>query len=58
MKTKNSMFRVTYSIDIEAKSELDAAKQVHLIMQDPKSFPPILDVKNSRGKKTRIDLAK
>ena len=58
MKTKNSTFRVVYSIDIEAKSELDAAKQVHLIMTDKKSFPPILDVKSSKGKTTRIDLAK
>ncbi|MHB9071669.1 MAG: hypothetical protein ACYC54_15020 [Sedimentisphaerales bacterium] len=58
MKTKNSTFRVTYSIDVEAKSELDAAKQVYQIMQDPNSFLPVLDVKNSKGKTTRIDLAK
>ena len=58
MKTKNSMFRVTYSIDIEAKTELEAAKQVYQIMQDPKSFKPILDVKNSKRKTTRIDLSK
>ena len=58
MKTKNSMFRVTYSIDIEAKNELAAAKQVYQIMIDKNSFPPILDVRNSKGKTTRIDLAK
>ena len=58
MKTKNSMFRVTYAIDIEAKTELEAAKQVYLIMTDKNSFQPILDVRNSRGKTTRIDLSK
>ena len=58
MKTKNSMFRVTYSIDVEAVSELAAAKQVYQIMQDPKSMPPILDIKNSKGKTTGIDLSK
>ena len=61
MKTnkKNSTFRVTYSIDIDAENELEAAKQVYLIMTDKNSFQPILDIKNSRGKKTmRIDLSK
>ena len=58
MKTKNSTFRVVYAIDIEAKNELEAAKQVYLIMTDKKSFKPRLDVKNSKGKTTRIDLAK
>jgi len=58
MKTKNSTFRVTYSIDIEAKNELAAAKQVYQIMTDKKSFHPVFNVRNSRGKTTRIDLAK
>jgi len=58
MKTKNSMFRVTYSIDIEAKNELAAAKQVYQIMIDKNSFHPVLDVRNFKGETTRIDLAK
>ena len=55
-KKDSTLFRVTYSIDINAKNELQAAKQVYRMMQDPDSFPPTLDITNCNGKTTKIDL--
>jgi hypothetical protein len=51
------LFRVVYAIDVSAASPQAAARQVHRIMADGDSLPPVLDVMDHRGKVVRIDLA-
>ena len=53
---KEQLFRVVYSIDVSARSPRRAAEQVHQIMVDPGSQPPVLDIIDSRGRVTRVDL--
>ena len=55
---EKGLYRVVYVIDIGAKSPLDAAKKTHLIMSDPDSLAPVLEVINQGGKVTKIDLSK
>jgi len=51
------LYRVVYMIDIGAKSPRQAAKRAHTLMQDPESMPPLLDVLDSNGRRTRVDLS-
>ena len=46
-----------YVIDVNATDAQGAAVKVHRIMQDPDSLAQILEIIDSRGKVTRIDLA-
>ena len=49
-------YKVVYEIEVEANNPLDAARQVHEIMLDRNSFPPIFDITGEDGKTERIDL--
>lgn len=52
-----SLYRVVYIIDINARDPRQAAERVHTLMQDPESIPPVLDVLDSNGQRTRVDLS-
>ncbi|MFC1783810.1 hypothetical protein ACFL02_09545 [Planctomycetota bacterium] len=52
------LWRAVYVIDVNAVDAHAAAIEVHLIMRDPDSLAPILDIIDSRGKVTRVDLSK
>ena len=52
------LYRVVYMIDINAKNPRQAAERVHMLMQDPESMSPVLDVLDSNGWRTRVDLSK
>ena len=54
---KESLWRVVYVIDVNAVDARAAAVEVHRIMQDPDSLAPILDIIDSRGAVTTVDLA-
>jgi hypothetical protein len=51
------LYRVVYTIDINAKAPNQAARYAHRIMQDPQSVPPVLDVLDHSGECTRVDLS-
>lgn len=51
------LYRVVYMIDINAKNPRQAAERVHTLMQDTESMPPVLDVLDSNGRRTRVDLS-
>ena len=50
-------WRVVYTIDVDAPDALAAAKVAHVMMVDPDSLWPVLQVVDGRGKVTTIDLA-
>lgn len=51
------LYRVVYAIDVNAPNAPQAAKRTHILMQDPQSMLPVLEVIDSRGRLTRIDLS-
>lgn len=51
------LWRAVYVIDVCAASAHAASVQVYQIMRDPASIPPVLDIIDSAGKVTRIDLS-
>ena len=51
------LYRVVYTIDINAKGPNQAAAYAHRIIQDPASVPPVLDVLDHSGQCTRVDLS-
>ena len=55
---EKDLYRVIYVIDVSARNRLDAAKKTHLIMTDPDSLAPVLEVLDQGGKVTKIDLSK
>ena len=55
---EKDLYRVVYAIDVYACSPLDAAQKTHLIMTDPDSVAPVLEMINQKGKITKIDLSK
>jgi hypothetical protein len=55
---EKDLYRVVYVIDVNADSSLDAAKKTHLIMTDPDSLAPVLEVVDQDGKVTKFDLSK
>jgi hypothetical protein len=54
---EKGLYRVIYEIDVGAGSAIEAAKEVHQIMTDSRSIPPVLDVIDNKGNKIRIDLS-
>ena len=51
------LYRVVYVIDLNAAGPAAAAKEVHKIMADPNSLPPVLEVIDHKGKAVSIDLS-
>jgi len=51
------LYRVVYAIDVSAKSPQQAAEHAYEIMRDPESMCPVLDVLDSEGRRTRVDLS-
>jgi len=56
-KGDEPLFRVVYTIDVNAGDAREAAKYTHRIMTDPRSMRPVLQVIDSRGRSTEIDLS-
>ena len=51
------LYRVVYVIDVSAMDPQQAAEHAYEIMRDPESMRPILDVLDSTGRRTRVDLS-
>ena len=51
------LYRVVYVMDISAMDPQQAAEHAYEIMRDPESMRPILDVLDSTGRRTRVDLS-
>lgn len=51
------LFRVVYSIDVNAANVRKAADKAHRIMTDPQSQPPVLQVIDHRGTAVTLDLS-
>jgi len=51
------LYRVVYVIDVSAMNPQQAAERAYEIMQDPQSIRPLLDIIDSSGRKTRVDLS-
>ena len=51
------LYRVVYVIDINAMNPKQAAERAHEIMKDPQSMRPVLDIIDSSGRQTRVDLS-
>ena len=55
---EKDLYRVIYVIDVGADSPLEAAKKTQMIMTDPDSLAPVLEVIDQGSKVTKIDLSK
>jgi hypothetical protein len=51
------LYRVVYVIDINAMNPKQAAERAYEIMKDPQSIRPVLDIIDSSGRQTRVDLS-
>jgi len=51
------LYRVVYTIDVGAKNAHQAAEQTHIIMTDPDSMRPVLNVIDSNGVHAKVDLS-
>jgi hypothetical protein len=51
------LYRAVYAIDVNAQDAHQAAERAYEIMIDPESMLPVLEVIDSRGRLTRIDLS-
>ena len=51
------LYRVVYVIDINAMNPRQAAERAYEIMKDPQSIQPVLDIIDSSGRQTRVDLS-
>jgi len=51
-----SLWRAVYVIDVNAADARQAAERAYQIMRDPRSLRPVLDVLDSKGDCTRVDL--
>ena len=51
------LYRVVYTIDVNAVNARQAAERACEIMKDPQSMRPVLDVIDFRGRVMRIDLS-
>lgn len=51
------LFRVVYTIDVDAENETQAVKKAYQMMRDKDSLAPILDVIDSACRRTQIDLS-
>jgi len=56
-KGDEPLFRVVYVIDVNAGEVREAAEYTYRIMTDPDSLPPVLQVIDSKGHSTEIDLS-
>jgi len=56
-KGDEHLFRVVYVIDVNAGEVREAAEYTYRIMTDPESLPPVLQVIDSKGHNTEIDLS-
>ena len=56
-KGDEPLFRVAYMIDVNAGDVREAAEYTHRIMTDPDSQRPVLQVIDSKGNSTEIDLS-
>jgi hypothetical protein len=52
-----SLWRAVYAIDVSAADAQQAAERAYQIMRDPQSLRPVLDVLDSKGDCTRVDLS-
>jgi hypothetical protein len=52
------LYRVVYTIDVNAPNIQKAAENAYEIMTDPASMRPVLDILESSGRCTRVDLSK
>jgi hypothetical protein len=50
-------YRVTWTIDIDAESAIDAAKLALDIHRDTESIATVFSVRDENGKETAIDLS-
>jgi len=50
------MYRVSWTIDIDARTPRAAARKALAIHRDPASIATVLDVTDQRGKTVRVDL--
>jgi len=55
--SQEPLYRVVYTIDINAKNAHQAVEQTHRIMTDPDSMRPVLYVVDSNGVHTKVDLS-
>jgi len=51
------LFRVVYVIDLNAADPKTAAQETHEIFLDPESIPPVLQILDTQGHETTIDLS-
>jgi len=51
------LYRVVYVIDVSAMNPQQAAEHAYEIMRDAESMRPVLDVLDSAGQPTRVDLS-
>jgi hypothetical protein len=56
-KGDEPLFRVVYVIDVNAGDVREAAEYTHRIMTDPESLPPVLQIIDSKGICTQVDLS-
>jgi len=54
---EESLFRVVYVMDVNSGDVCEAAEYTHRIMTDPESLRPVLNVLDSAGNVTEIDLS-
>jgi len=55
--SQEPLYRVVYTIDVGAKNAYQAAEQTHIIMTDPDSMRPVLNVIDSNGVHAKVDLS-
>jgi len=53
---EKDVFRVIYTIDVQAGNPVQAARKIHEIMVDSESIEPFLEIIDPKGKVTKIDL--
>jgi len=55
--SQEPLYRVVYTIDVNAKNAYQAAEHTHRIMTDPDSMRPVLHIVDSNGVHTKVDLS-
>jgi hypothetical protein len=56
MSEKYKSYVVTWEIELDAESPLEAAREAQRIQRDPKSIASVFDVSDGSGDIERIDL--
>ncbi len=56
-KGPEPLYRVVYTIDLNARSARQAAESAYHIMIDPESMRPVLEVLEYTGRSTTVDLS-